>query len=79
MFTLDTDIQEWNLSVRLLSLHLVGLCDNQKTKKRILSKEEWKALNELRNDNSIIGTRPDKGNGVVIANKLDYLITVDFR
>ena len=42
-------------------------------KKRILSKEEWTALNDLRNDNSIIITRPDKGNGVVIINRLDYL------
>ena len=39
--------------------------------KRILNKEEWTALNDLRNDNSIIITRPDKGNGVVIINKLD--------
>ena len=36
--------------------------------KRILSKEEWSALNDLRNDDSI-----DKGNGIVIVNKLDYL------
>ena len=41
--------------------------------KRILSKEEWKALDDLRNDNSIIMTRPDKGNGVVIVKRLDYL------
>ena len=36
-------------------------------------KEEWEALNDLRKDDSIIITRPDKGNGVVIINKLDYL------
>ena len=41
--------------------------------KQILSKEEWEALNDLRKDDSIIITRPDKGNGVVIINKLDYL------
>ena len=41
--------------------------------KRILSEEEWIALNDLRNDNSIIITRRDKGNGVVIINRLDYL------
>lgn len=41
--------------------------------KRILAKEEWTALNDLRNDDSIIITKPDKGNGVVIVNKLDYL------
>jgi len=41
--------------------------------KHILSKEEWEALTDLRKDESIIITKPDKGNGVVIINKLDYL------
>ena len=41
--------------------------------KNILSKEQWSALNDLRNDDSIIITKPDKGNGVVIVNRLDYL------
>lgn len=41
--------------------------------KRILTKEEWMALNDLRNDTSIIITKPDKGNGVVIVNRHDYL------
>ena len=47
--------------------------------KRILdlSKEEWKALDDLRNDNSIIVRRPDKGNGFVIVNRLDYLNKVN--
>ena len=49
----------------LLRLHLLVDYDKQK---RILSKEEWTALNDLRNNNSII-----KGNGVVIINRLDYL------
>ena len=40
---------------------------------RILSKEEWTALADLRNDDSIIITKPDKGNGIIIVNKLDYL------
>ena len=31
------------------------------------------ALTDLRKDDSIIITKPDKGNGVVIVNKLDYL------
>ena len=31
------------------------------------------ALNDLSNDGSITITKPDKGNGVVIVNKLDYL------
>ena len=41
--------------------------------KHILSKEEWEALTDLRKDDNIIITKPDKGNGVVIVNKLDYL------
>ena len=41
--------------------------------RHILSKEEWTALTDLRNDDSIIITKPDKGNGIVIVNKLDYL------
>ena len=41
--------------------------------KNILSKDEWRALSDLRSDNSIIITKPDKGNGVVIVNRLDYL------
>ena len=41
--------------------------------KNILSKDEWKALTDLRNHDSIIITKPDKGNGVVIISRLDYL------
>ena len=41
--------------------------------KHILSKEEWEALTDLRKDDSIIVTTPDKGDGVIIVNKLDYL------
>ena len=41
--------------------------------KRILSKDEWTALSDLRNDDSIIISKPDKGNGVVIDSRLDYL------
>ena len=41
--------------------------------RRILSKEEWTALTDLRNDDNIIISKPDKGNGIVIVNKLDYL------
>ena len=41
--------------------------------KHILSKEEWEALTDLRKDDGIIITKPDKGNRVVIINKLDYL------
>ena len=38
-----------------------------------LKKEEWKALHDLQNDDTIIITRPDKGNSVVIVNRIDYL------
>ena len=44
--------------------------------KHKLNKEEWEALKNLRKDNSIIITKPDKGNGVVIVNKLDYLTKI---
>ena len=41
--------------------------------KNILGKDEGKALNDLRSDDSIIITKPDKGNGIVIVSRLDYL------
>ena len=40
--------------------------------KNILSKDEWRALNDLRSDDSITITKPDKGNGIVIVSRLDY-------
>ena len=42
--------------------------------KTILSKDEWKALSDLRSDDSIIIMKPDKGNGIVIS-RLDYIQT----
>ena len=41
--------------------------------KNVLSKDEWKALDDLRKDDCIIITKPGKGKGIVIINKLDYL------
>ena len=38
--------------------------------KNILSKDGWRALNDLRSDDSIIITKPDKGNGIVIVSRL---------
>lgn len=38
-----------------------------------LTKEEHCALKSLKNDDSIIITRPDKGNGVVLLDKSDYI------
>lgn len=38
--------------------------------KKILNKDEWKALDDLRKDDSIIITKLDR---IVIINKLDYL------
>jgi len=37
-----------------------------RSRRNILSKDEWKALSDLRRDDSIIITNPGKGNGVVI-------------
>ena len=39
----------------------------------IINKEKCEALTDLRDDNSSIITKTDKGNGVQIINKLDYL------
>ena len=55
-----------------ISYHYIYSYDFSK-QRHILSKEEWEALTDLRKDDSIIITKPDKGNGVVIINKLDYL------
>ena len=41
--------------------------------KNILTKDEWHALNDLKNDQTILITKPDKGNGVVIFNRDDYI------
>ncbi len=41
--------------------------------KNILKSFNTNILKNLKNDKSIIITRPDKGNGVVILNKKDYL------
>ena len=38
-----------------------------------MSKELLEAHNSLRNDNSIILTKPDKGNGVVVFNRTVYV------
>ena len=40
------------------------------SKKKILNKDEWKALDDLRKDDSIIITKLDR---IIIINKLDYL------
>ena len=40
--------------------------------KSILSQDELSALQSLSRDDSIVITRPDKGNGVVLMNKVDY-------
>ena len=45
--------------------------------KGVLSVEELSALKSLSSDDSIIITRPDKGNGVVLMNKLDYFDKVN--
>lgn len=39
-------------------------------RKKILNKDEWKALDDLRKDDSIIITKLDR---IIIINKLDYL------
>ena len=41
--------------------------------REILSPSEWTALRNLQRDTSIVITRPDKGNGVVLLSKTRYL------
>ena len=60
-----------------ISYHYIYSYDFSK-QRHILSKEEWEALTDLRKDDSIIITKPDKGNGVVIINKLDYLNKIQY-
>ena len=43
----------------------------------IFSKEEMEALKSLSRDKSIVITRPDKGNGVVLMDKQDYISKVN--
>ena len=38
-----------------------------------LSKEELAVIRELRRNENVVISRPDKGNGVVVLNKADYL------
>ena len=44
---------------------------NFSKQKNNLNKDEWKALTDLRKDDSIIIAKPDKGSGVVIISRLD--------
>jgi len=69
--TLTSENQD-RLKSQLKNISYIYSYDFSK-QKSILAKEEWSALNDLRNDDSIIITKPDKGNGIVIVNKLDYL------
>ena len=41
--------------------------------KPVLSEEEQKALKSLAKDKTLVITRPDKGNGVVLLDKTDYI------
>ena len=57
--------------LKTISYNNIYSCDFSK-KKHKLSKGEWEALKELRKDDSIIITKPDKGNGVAIVTKHDF-------
>ena len=64
--------QRTALKARLADLaHLY--CDSTiDSRDFIMHKECFRAINRLRNDNIII-TKPDKGSGVVLLNKSDYV------
>ena len=57
-------------SIKNIALNSYYVKDNCKPN---LPKDEYKALLNLSKNKSIIITRPDKGNGIVIMNKHDYL------
>ena len=71
--TLDFSTVSFSVAIVKLELPLT----NKKTiyslefskKKNVLSTDEWKALSDLRSDNSIIIMQPYKGNGVVIVRR----------
>ena len=42
-----------------------------------MHKECYRAINRLRNNNDIIITKPDKGSGVVLSNKSEYVDKID--
>ncbi|VDQ00823.1 unnamed protein product [Trichobilharzia regenti] len=56
---------------------LVDSCQQYKksshSSKRLLTKQDHEALRKLRNSENIIISRPDKGDGVVLMNKCDYV------
>ncbi len=45
---------------------------NNKVKEQNVNKEEWEAIDEMRNDDSIIILSSDKGRVTVVMNKTDY-------
>ena len=64
--------QGWNqcaTSIKNIALNSYYVKNNCKPN---LPKDEYKALLQLAKNKSIIITRPDKGNGIVIMNKQDY-------
>ena len=46
---------------------------NNKVKSPVMEKDDVKILENLAKDEGIIITRPDKGNGVVVLNKVEYM------
>lgn len=73
---LTTENQD-RLKCQLKQITYGSMCTQNFSKENhILSKEEWGALTDLRKDDSITIARPDKGNKVVIINKLDYILVL---
>ena len=66
---LDFKLKMLNLYNRYIS----GFFKQRKHHHADMSKELMEVHNSLRNDNSIIVTKPDKGNGVVVLNRTDYV------
>ena len=56
-----------------ISYNCIYSYDFSKQRQILRSKEQWEALVDLRKDDSIWITKPDRGNDIVIVNKRDYL------
>ena len=61
------------LIINLYSKYKSGYFFAKRNKKFNINENEYNALKNLKQDSSIIICKPDKGNGVVILNKKDYV------
>ena len=72
---LTKDIEENGISAELKSelTHLANCYIYKYTPSKSSLKKNHKILQKLRSQNNIIITHPDKGNGIVLLNRSDYI------